>query len=397
VVEKEIKFDALTTMDPRLKVIDFSNGRLQSSFIHGTMKGRVKNYDAKDGMELDGMEVDFSYIPDKLNTVLSPWLSPYKLVGDKERRITGKLQGKAKGEGMLALLRGSTGNFDMSVGQVVAEGFKMDAALKTEVKDGVMKIDGPADVNGGKMDVTGNLSLADPSSHPTSQFGFTANKVNLNAENGNILALISGTTEKAGNIEGQLNTNLQGTYTGDLADLSLVAKPTKELTPELQQRQAAARQGLKMNGSLNIDNFVAHGSSFVSGLTQFMDLGQADVPGYLKIPDLKIENGASSFQQCEMRVQHTVIRMWGSITFDRKLHLTMRVPIDPKMLKLVGVSDKDAKEYIGKTVDVPVRGTTEKPEMDFSPALTKVAEKVLQKQVEKGIQDIFKPKKKDKK
>lgn len=374
----EVKFDADARLDAGKKILDFTRGELRSAFLYGTFKGQVLNY-GEANQELRDMTIDLGYIPDKLNTVLSPWLAPAKLVGKEERKITGRLNGQATKEGILSLLKGSTGDFAVNIGQFIAEGFRMDATVQTKIDNGFVNVNGPISVNGGQVLLKGGVNLQDEASRP----GFTVNAkdVSLNAENGNILGLINPTMQNAGRIDGQLNLSLEGSIPGQW-----------ESKEDLQKK-------LKVNGSLNIDKFVVTGSNFIQQLLEWIDVEDRNIVGYVKLPDLKIENGFVSYQLMEMRIQNTVLRFRGTIALneERTLNLVMTAPIDDKTLKRMGLGSKE-RDLVGKTVEIPITGTAQDPKFDFGAPVRKFAEDYLKRTIEKelkrGLEDIFKPKKK---
>jgi hypothetical protein len=264
----------------------------------------------------------------------------------------------------------------VSLGQFVAEGFTMDAALHTVLEGGAVKVNGPADINGGKMALNGKADLSD---RTPGEFTLTAQKVGLTAESGNFLSMVNPATRDAGGMAGILSVDLKGNFRGPYDDVE------------------AMKKGLKMTGTVNIDQFVVRSSNFVAKLVEWMDMKDPDVTGYMKLPDLVVENGFVTYQQMEMRIQNTTLFFSGRIGFDKSLNLIMRAPMDKKMLKRIGFG-KDDRELLGQYINVPIHGTTDDPKIDFAAAIQAKTQEYLKKlaerEIKKGIEDLIKPKKK---
>jgi hypothetical protein len=75
------------------------------------------------------------------------------------------------------------------------------------------------------------------------------------------------------------------------------------------------------------------------------------------------------------------------------VNLTMEAPIDERTLKRLGMGSKE-RSLIGKTVKIPITGTTDNMQFDFGAPIRKFAEDYIKREIQKGIEDIFKPKKK---
>lgn len=339
--------------------------RVTSPFANGSLSGVMKD-PGTDRAEVRDLRFDLRYIPGKLGAVLAPWLGKVRLVGPEERRVRGSLRGTATAEGVLALLAGSDGDVDASVGLVVAEGFRMDARVTGKIQGGVAELNAPVDLNGGTLQLESRLGLDGKGS----RLGVRARGIALNAENGNLLWMIHPFLHNAVRLGGVLQADFRGVLPGSLEEPGPVDR-------------------LSGSGRVLIEKLEIAGSPVVERLLR--DLGEDDpvARGYLHVPDLRVEDGRIRYQRTVLRIENTELRFAGWIGFDRTLRLTMTAPIRKSLLRKAGL-DEDDMEIFGREIDIPITGTVDAPEFDLTGALRARLQDYLRKKARRKIEDSLK-------
>jgi len=326
-------------------------GRLKLSGI----EARLGPVDASGAVELVGFNaiakgsaLQVTYRPAELGTLLAPWLGFVKLTGAEPRRFTIRAEGGLSKEGILAEAKGV-------FGRLVAEGFETDADLTAAIEGGAVGVSGQAAVNGGKAEVTATFG-----GEGAAVFTAHASGVRLNAENGNVLALVHPIFHNAARIDGTMSAQLRFESTEPLN----VSK-------------------LSGGGGLEIRRFVATGSGFMQALLTEMGYDGAAVEGHLKLPDLKVADGVVSYEKMEMKLENTVIRFRGRITFDGALDLVMTAPLRKSWMKKLGLDEEADLE--NRDVTVPIRGTLDSPKFDFKAPLKKILDEALKRRLEREL------------
>ncbi|HLG42106.1 MAG TPA: hypothetical protein VI643_01985, partial [Planctomycetota bacterium] len=295
-----------------------------------------------------GSALRVTYRPAELGKLLAPWLGPVKLTGNEPRQFTLRAEGTLSKEGVLAEAKGA-------FGRLVAEGFETDADLTAAIEGGAVGVSGLATINGGKAEVTATFG-----GEGAAVFAADASGVQLNAKNGNVLALVHPIFHNAGRIDGTMSARLRFESTDPL-DASKLAG----------------------GGSLEIERFVATGSGFMQALLAEMGYDNAVVEGTLKLPDLKVADGVVSYERMEMKLENTVMRFRGRITFDGKLDLVMTAPLRKSWMKKLGLDEEADLE--NRDITVPIRGTLDSPRFDFKSPLKKILDEALKRRLEREL------------
>ncbi|MBT8366231.1 MAG: hypothetical protein KJP23_16145, partial [Deltaproteobacteria bacterium] len=127
---------------------------------------------------------------------------------------------------------------------------------------------------------------------------------------------------------------------------------------------------------------------FLSQLLGMMGVSEREIIMNDQSVDFEARNGRVTWAPMILEVGGYPLKMHGSIGFDNTLDFTARVPVTPKMV------GKDAYQYLkGTTIKVPIGGSVSKPKINqaaFQDATGDLMQQVLQKNVEQGVQDLFK-------
>jgi hypothetical protein len=111
-----------------------------------------------------------------------------------------------------------------------------------------------------------------------------------------------------------------------------------------------------------------------------MDFGDLDI-------DFVARNGRIETSPIRLEIDGYPIELNGSVGFDKSLDYTAKLPITPML-----VGNKAYRYLEGATIDVPIGGSSSNPDIDkraMQKATADMAQQVLQKSLEQGVQNIF--------
>src|SRR6185295_17972246 len=168
------------------KTIDLKKAEVTSSFLHGTITGRMLHLDA--APEFQQVRIAFKYIPDKVTAIAKPWL-PGKLEGAEEKALDLTLDGKASSSEVLSILRGVQSGLDLDVAKFVMDdnGLTLSGKSHFDLKDGKLTSGTPLLINKGKTELNATLDFNPAEKKPQSSIVFNAKDVDANGQMGPIL------------------------------------------------------------------------------------------------------------------------------------------------------------------------------------------------------------------
>ena len=140
-------------------------------------------------------------------------------------------------------------------------------------------------------------------------------------------------------------------------------------------------------GTLRLKGVRINSTNLLSGLLALigvrgneMDFGDLDI-------DFVARNGRIETSPIRLEIDGHPIELSGSVGFDKSLDYTAKLPITPKL-----VGNKAYQYLEGVTIDVPIRGNSNNPDIDESSmqkASESMAEQALKKSLEKGVENIL--------
>jgi len=140
-------------------------------------------------------------------------------------------------------------------------------------------------------------------------------------------------------------------------------------------------------GTLRLKGVRIKSTNLLSGLLALigihgneMDFGDLDI-------DFVARNGRIETSPLRLEIDGYPIELRGSVGFDKSLDYTAKLPITPRL-----VGNKAYRYLEGVTIDVPIRGNSQNPDIDESSvqkATAGLAEQALKKSLEKGVQNIL--------
>jgi hypothetical protein len=138
---------------------------------------------------------------------------------------------------------------------------------------------------------------------------------------------------------------------------------------------------LRLKGvRINSTNLLSELLALIGVRGDEMDFGDLDI-------DFVARNGRIETSPIRLEIDGYPIELTGSVGFDKSLDYTAKLPITPML-----VGNKAYRYLEGATIDVPIRGNSANPDIDQSSmqkASASLAEQALQKNLEKGVQNIL--------
>lgn len=360
------------------------SAEIRSQFLNATARGEILGWDQE--ATFRGFRLDASYVPSRLGAALRPLL-PGTLEGEAEQRLTATLEGRCREIRLWNLLRGSKAALTLGLGSYSQDGFTTAGTLDAKLENGRLTAEGPLTINGGNVRLRTQLDVRDASARPQSSFELDMTKVRVNRDIRH-LARLNPIFFGAGRVDGVANARIRGTWTGPLD-------------------AATAAEALELQGNLRVEDLILEGSPMMGFiLVELFDEARNFVSGHVSVEEFRVERGVISYDDFQVSLnRHYSISFRGRVTLDGQLDMIMTVPLTPHMLKRwsqltpLGLA----------SIQVPVRGTAERPEIDWAGAVAETVKNAVRnvfedplkkiqdpKKTLEDLQDIFRKKKKDK-
>jgi hypothetical protein len=415
------------------KTIDLKKVEVSSSFLRGTITGRILRLDP--ALEFQKVHLAFKYLPTKLGAVAKPWL-PGKLEGTEEKVLDITLDGKAASSKVLAILRGTTGAIDVDLATFTMDGLSVTGRTRLDLKDGKLVSGTPLSVNKGKTDLNASLDFGPPEKKPQSTLTFNAREVDANGQMGPLLERINPIFHTSGvdaKVDGQIQSDFKMIWTGPI-------------DPDEKDWVAAASRSLSGSGLFSVQNLNILGSPAVGQIMSAIGQDKNALQGEVIATTIRIANGRCEYENMLLRggrkdpsvlqrdqeqlaldrqqleaekdklspreYQNRVVELkvreddlpfrytlkfTGWVGFDKKMQLRVLMPMTQNMAK----SHASLTKYIGTSFWVDLTGTTESPRLDLnkmlSEAVKRAAEGVVMDKLDDALKKLFDKKKKDEK
>jgi len=317
--------------------------------VEGQDDGRVVTLD-----ELRGL-VDFS--PVELAELLETEL-PAEFEAGARETISFKLSGALQSFEWPALLDHLSGDVTFGVAGCTLEGFSLDGALRTTVQDRRVRFTGEFESNGGNLALNGELSPTLPqASHelPALRARISAEQVRVGEEAAQLFSYIHPAFSLIDDLEG---STVDGLINGDAeltwgAPIHWEALMAEESEPDLTP--------LRGQGELAVNQIVIQGSSLLEKLREELD---DDPDGELRLRPLrfKLSDGRITYENpWTWTIGRTETSFEGSVGLDQTLDLSWNVPVTESLVDRY----RFLRKLEGQQLAIPVRGTTEKPIVEY--------------------------------
>ncbi len=369
-------------VDSALWNVSIGELRFSSSFLRGTLAGRVLN--AKVEPEFRGLKGDFVYVPDKLGAVAQPWLGDAKLSGAEEQKLAFTLDGKAKEYDALAILRSAAGAASLDLAQYTTKTVDVKGGMKVDIKDQRAKVGSGLDLNRGRAALDCDVDFRDAKdARSTAKVQMT--NVDANAGMSEYLSLIHpmfalGEKGLDGMLGGKIDVDFGVSY-----DRAL----TKDALYMTGGWDKFDKKPINGRGHFEIRDLMLQGTPL---LTQLLAALGVDAPEELHLQpiDFTIESGRVRYAKPVLMRISKVQTFWtGTIGLDQTLDLVWEIPVTERLLKKMSF----LKYWKDKTIHVPVKGTCKSPKVMFDELFADLAKQAAQKAIEEkaggAIEDLL--------
>lgn len=375
---------------------EIRKAELTSTFLRGTVRGRILDRD-KPARRIEGLVLDFTYHPDRLNAVLGPWMEGMKLEGAEEKRLKVTLDGTMKTTDVLEILRGSTAGVDVDLAKFTAEGITVSGMTRLALRGGMLAVGTPLVVNRGTATLRATADFRPEGAGPGSELHLVAKDVRANARMKVLQALnpIFHVDEKgASTIDGRIDGTFDLAWTGKV-DPGWAKGAWEE----------AAVGSLKGSGVFAVKDLKIVGSPTVTEIMTLLGEGNT-IQGELVASAVDVGHrqvGWCRYDAMVLRLARYEVRFRGGVAFaatkhgsERAMDLEVEIPMTEHMVK----THPGLAKYLGKRFWIPLRGTVEHPVLDYKKLfldLTKnAAEVLIQEKAEDLLKKLLDKKKKDK-
>jgi hypothetical protein len=269
------------------KTIDLRKTEVSSTFLRGTISGRVLRQDP--ALEFQKLHLAFRYIPDKLGAVVKPWL-PGTLEGSEEKILDLTLDGKAASTAPLALLRGTRGGIEIDLAKFTMDGLSVSGKTQLTLQGGKLVSGTPLTVNKGKTALDASLDFNPADKKPQSTLTFNAKDVDANGQMGPLLEKVNPIFHTSGldaKVDGQIESEFRLTWSGPI-------------DPDEKDWIAAAARSLSGGGTFGAQNLTIAGSPTVGQIMAAIGAGNA-MQGELVATQIRIGGGRCEYENMTFR------------------------------------------------------------------------------------------------
>jgi hypothetical protein len=177
--------------------------------------------------------------------------------------------------------------------------------------------------------------------------------------------------------------------------LNLSVKPTGLLFASLSEAHIPLGEGIAQHSDLRgqvwIKNFQAEISGPLGTLIQWAG-GKTQLPTQELGPfDLDLRSGVFYVKNQTLKLQEGFeLEVNGTISLDGPLDITVTLPPTAPLLRKFGVPEKNLALLADQELQVPIRGTIDKPKLDEAALASQIAKLGLEAAKREGVKDIGK-------
>jgi hypothetical protein len=328
---------------------------LDSRFARCDVAGRVlglKEWVAGTGDVLfDGLAGEVVFVPDRLTELLGPDL-PIQLPGADERRVSFSLEGSAAELDLESFLAGCVAQARIELGSFATTGIQGSGDLELEVREGRASWTGSLLANEGTLDVEGEIELAEgrqPDASSTARLAVETKNLRTNAELAPLLSLLHPAfaavealqrSEIAGSITSSLDLEYEGPLTADVL---------------AGDWQSFPKQGFRGSGSFAITQAHLDGTPALAEVLAYLGIDTSKSVNVRPI-EFTIAAGRLTYARpWTWTIDDVETTFSGSVGLDQTLALSWNIPVK------------------GTVIQLPIRGTVTKPELEWRAALSQLA------------------------
>jgi len=317
------------------------------------------------GPRFEGLTGEFVYVPDRIAPLLERWL-PGELSGSEEETITFELNGAVGDLDPASVLAATRGWATVGFGRFRTEGFDMSGEIRLELDGGVAFLLGTIGANGGSMRLKAAVDLRG-TEDSASWLEVNLDGVRANAELAPLLGRIhplfaAANVLQASDLGGLISCSLRLAYD---APLELDALPASWAEVRKEHISGA--------GTFALSDVVLVGSPLLERIAAELGARPGE-PMALDPIRFEIQNGRLTYgEPWRWTIGSARTTFSGSVGLDETLALRWTLPITEDLVRRHGF----LKPLLGRSLEVPLEGTTRKPKLLFEGALSDLAQSAL--------------------
>ena len=350
---------------------------LSSATLRADVTGRALLPGAAETAVVEELRGELRYVPDRLAAVLGPRL-PGRLSGSEEEHGRFEWSGPLTELDLESLLASTSldGTFDL--GRFEVAGFDTAGTVTVETADGRARSRGELSAGGGVLSFDAVLDLRGPEAAggaPASSLSVQLDAVRTRGDTNPLLAAIHPVFAAASSRAGE--APLTALLAGSLELRSDGPLEWSALTGEAP----FPLESLSGSARLEVLEAAVGPGSFLGQL--LAALGVEEASGFDVRPiELSLERGRIRYTRpWTWTLGGVETRFTGTVGLDRSLALSWDVPVTPGLVE----RERILKYLEGELIQIPIRGTLERPRIELEPLLPQLVSRAAQKQLREAL------------
>jgi len=148
---------------------------------------------------------------------------------------------------------------------------------------------------------------------------------------------------------------------------------------------AGKRNNIEVAGTISMSQIQLDASDLLGQLFSLLGTSMRGQDIVIHPTRFILQNERLHYENMQIDIGRTPVNFKGTIGLDKSLDMTVILPFTLK-----GTTARVDKETVGSRISLPLKGTIDKPELDLGRLLEEQLKQELQKQLEKGLKDLFK-------
>ena len=148
---------------------------------------------------------------------------------------------------------------------------------------------------------------------------------------------------------------------------------------------AGKRNNIEVAGTISMSQIQLDASDLLGQLFSLLGTSMRGQDIVIHPTRFILQNERLHYENMQIDIGRTPVNFKGTIGLDKSLDMMVILPFTLK-----GTTARVDKETVGSRISLPLKGTIDKPELDLGRLLEEQLKQELQKQLEKGLKDLFK-------
>ena len=364
--ETELQLDSRGTLEAQLTELVFEAPFLAAQLagglgVEGAGSTRVVN--------LDELRGQLSVAPVALAELLELEL-PADFEEDARESLGFKLAGSMTSFEWPAVLDHLDGTFALGVAGCTFEGFSLDGKLTARTRPDLIEFSGEFESNEGMLAVVGTLLpnlVAASEAEPALRVDLTAERVRAGEEAARLFSYIHPAFSLIDDLE---DSEIDGLVDGRVALAWGAPIPWTKLFGGEEPIDLTPLTG---RGEVAVNQVVIEGSSLLQKLRKELD-DDPDAELRLRPLEFALREGRLTYEKpWTWTIGKTETSFEGSVGLDQTLDLSWNVPVTKALVDHYRI----LRKLEGQRLSIPVRGTTEKPIVEYDSLLQSLGGSLL--------------------